>query len=215
MRRRLHLVGLALVAALAVASGPAAGADPSGGANNVVIAQTTADGAWLARSSTMAVSVAGDTVTSANIATATTSDCSACHSTAVAVQVLLVTGTPSYFAPANVAAATNAACAGCGAYAYAWQYVLQTPGPAHLSPDAQVQLTVLRAEINVTAGSTLPSDGLTDPCFTPDGPPYPCETRDERLTASLDELTSQLKAVVDSGITGPATGSVTRDAHGD
>lgn len=215
MRRRLLLIGAALASVSAVAFAPSAGADPSGGANNVVIATTTADTSWLVRTATQVVPVAGDTVTSANIADATATTCTGCHSAAVAVQVLLITGTPSYFAPANVATATNAACAGCGAYAYAWQYALQTPGPAHLSADAQARVADLRQQIANTAESILPSDALTDPCFTPDGPPYPCETRDDQLTAALDGLTAQLQAAVDAGVQGPHTGSASRDTQGD
>src|SRR5205807_9200844 len=110
-RRILAVLGVTAVA-LAMALGPA-GADPTGGANNIVIAQTSTDGATLVRASTQVVPVPGDTVTSANIADAFASDCVGCHSTAVAVQVLLITGNPSYFAPGNVASAVNGACTGC------------------------------------------------------------------------------------------------------
>src|ERR687887_616189 len=120
MRVHRHIAATvaACGAAVALCALPAAAATPTGGPNNVVLVQTTADGSALARASTQVVTAAGDTVTSANIATA------------AAVQVLLVTRNPSFFAPGNAAVATNAACTGCGSFAYARQFFLQTNGPA-------------------------------------------------------------------------------------
>ena len=192
-RRILGLTG-ALTAALALAAGQA-GADATGGANHLVLVSTSLDGQTLARGSTQVVTAASPSVTSANIAIATASNCIGCHSTAVAVQVVLVTGNPSLFAPGNVAAATNAACTGCGSFAYARQYFLQTSGPAHLSAEGQQRVAELRQEISDAAASILPSDGLTDPC-----PVYPvdplCPSRDELLKEKLDALAAQLEAVV-------------------
>src|ERR671931_690339 len=122
VHRRIAALVAACGAAVALCALPAAAATPTGGPNNVVLVQTTADGSALARASTQVVTAAGDTVTSANIATATASDCTGCHSTAVAVQVLLVTRNPSFFGPGNAAVATNAACTGCGSFAYARQF---------------------------------------------------------------------------------------------
>jgi hypothetical protein len=154
------------------------------------------------------------TVASSNIAEAAATACAGCHSTAVAVQVVFVTGTPQYYVPANVAAATNAGCNGCGTYAYAWQYLVQTSGPVRLSPTGQQRVDDLRRQIADAAASIVPSDVLTDACFTLDGPPYPCETRDEQLDAKLNALTAELKSVIDSqlqlaGIT--ASGTVERE----
>ena len=73
----------------------------AGGANHVVIAQNTTDGATVVHAGTQVVPTAGDTVTSANIAVAANANCVGCHSTAVAVQILIVTGSPSTFTPGN------------------------------------------------------------------------------------------------------------------
>jgi hypothetical protein len=116
------------------------------------------------------------------------------------VQVLIMTRNPSYFAPANVAAAVNGACDACGSYAYAWQYVVQAAGPVHLSLAARERVESLRGQIGDAAASLLPSDALTDPCITPDGPPYPCPTRDDLLTEKLDSLTGQLQDAIDAGL---------------
>jgi hypothetical protein len=198
MQHRRNLFAVAALAALI-----AVGAANASGANHVVISSTTSGDAWHVRASTQVAHVAGDTVTSANIASATASTCTDCHATAVAVQVLMVTGNPSYFATSNIASATNGACDGCGTYAYAWQYVLQTDGPVHLSLAAQERIVSLRDQIGDAAASILPSDALTDPCVTPGGPPYPCPTRDELLTAKLDLLTAQLQAAIEGGLVVP------------
>jgi hypothetical protein len=179
---------MVLVVALAAALGagaPSASAFPEGGgANNVVIAQTTNDGATLVRSTLQVSSVGGNSVTSANLAIATASTCTGCHSTAVAVQVVLVTGTPSYFVPANAATAVNSACTSCGSFAYAWQYVPQVSRSVHLSGEAQQRIAALRSEIAQTAASILPTD---------------LESA-QRLNALLDTLTAQLRAVIDGEI---------------
>jgi Fe-S cluster biogenesis protein NfuA len=191
------------VLTLVLASLIAAPGATAGGANQVVLSSTTSDSAWHVRASTQVVPVSGDTVTSANIASASASTCTGCHSTAVAVQVLIATRNPSYFAPANVASAVNGACDGCGSYAYAWQYIVQTGGPVHLSLAARERVESLRQQIADAAASMLPSDALTDRCIVPDGPPYPCATRDDQLTAMLDSLTAELKDAVDSGLVAP------------
>jgi Fe-S cluster biogenesis protein NfuA len=187
-----------LVFALAVAFGAvaSAGADPSGGANHVVIVQNDTDGATLARASTQVVPVASDTVTSANIAAAINAGCTGCHSTAVAVQILIVTGNPSFFAPGNVAAASNGGCQSCGAYAYARQHWIQTSGPAHLDGATYLRIAQLRQQISEAASSILPSDLTTDPCVT-----LGCTTRDEQLDEKLDALSAELIQVVTDGIT--------------
>jgi hypothetical protein len=180
--RRRTLVVLAAAAAAVVVAIPASAGPTSGGANNVVLVSATLDGDVLARAGTQVVPVGGPAVSSANIATATSAGCTGCFSTAVAVQVLFVTGNPSVFTPGNAAVAANGGCTSCGSFAFAWQYVVQTDGPAHLSPDAQRRVAELRQEISDTAASIVP-DSLA---------------ADQELQARLDALTDELQAVVDS-----------------
>jgi hypothetical protein len=182
MKRLLLVAALALATAVPCAT--AATADTGGGANNVVIVKATADGATQARSHVQVVPVAGDTVASANIAAATATACTGCRASAVAVQVLLVTGDPSVFTPGNAATAVNAGCNGCGTFAYAWQYVLQTSGPVFLSPTGRLEVLQLQQEIDDAVAASDPTS-LDD---------------DLRLTAQLDTLTAQLKSVVDSEV---------------
>jgi hypothetical protein len=119
-----------------------------------------------------------------------TLDCVGCHSTAVAVQILIVRGTPSYFAPGNAAGAANGGCDSCGAYAYARQHWIQTSSNAHLSGAVRQQVAQLREEISTTAASILPSDAATDPSLS----------RDHELDAKLNALTNELIQVVTAGL---------------
>jgi hypothetical protein len=180
---------LALSAAFALTT--SAGADVSGGANHVVIAQNTTDGSTIVNAGTQVVPTASDTVTSANIAAAVNAACTGCHSTAVAVQILIVHGSPSYFTPGNAAGAANGGCDGCGAFAFARQHWIQVDGTTQLSGEARQQVAVLRQEISETAASILPSDAATDPCL----PTEAC-SRDFQLNAELMTLTDQLIQVV-------------------
>ncbi len=155
-----------------------------GGANNVVIAQTSADGSSLVRSHVQGTRAGGNTIESANVASALATNCTGCHSTAVAVQVVLVTGSPQYFAPQNAAVAVNSGCTSCGTFAYAWQYTPQVDRTVRLTPEGRQKLKTLKAEIAATAASIVP-DTLAN---------------DVLLNTELDTLTSQLKDVVDSEI---------------
>jgi len=204
LRECLVLVA-ALTAAVAVCAVPADAESGTGGANNVVLVQAGNDGATMARADTQVALFGGDTLGSTNLATAINNDCDGCHSSAVAVQVLIITSDPSVFVPHNTAVAVNGACVGCGAFAYARQYVLQTNGPAHLSGAGQLQVAALRQEISDAAASITPSDALTDPC-----PVFPvdpaCPSRDEQLKEKLDALAAELEAVVAADVqaVGPA-----------
>jgi len=186
-RRIVVLVGTLFAAAVAALP---AGADPSGGANHVVGVQNSTDGTTVARASTQVAPVNTDTVTSGNIAAAINADCTGCHTSAVAVQVLILRGSPSTFTPANVAVATNGGCDSCGAYAYARQYVIQTEGAPVLGGAARQHIAELRQEISNVTESILPSDAVTDPELS----------RDHELDAKLDALVAELVQTVQDGL---------------
>jgi hypothetical protein len=187
VRRRFATVACATVVALVTAASAAAG-----GANHVVIAENTTDGATLVRSGTQVVPVSTDDVNSANIAAAVNAGCVGCHSTAVAVQILIVKGSPSTFSPGNVAGAANGGCDGCGAFAFARQHWIQVDQTTNLSSDARQRIAQLRQEIADAAASILPSDRLTDPCAVT----LDCPTRDDQLNAKLLALSDELIQVV-------------------
>ena len=194
IHRRFAMLVAALAAALTVGSVPAA-ADPAGGAVNFVLVQTNIPGQTSVRASTQITAIGAPTVAPVNAATAINSDCAGCHTSAVAVQFVIVQSNPSVFAQKNAAVAVNGGCDGCGAYAYAFQDIIQTDGPEHLSADAEQRVAQLRQQIADAAASILPSDGLTDPC-----PVFPidptCPSRDAQLDAKLNDLTGELDSLI-------------------
>jgi Fe-S cluster biogenesis protein NfuA len=155
-----------------------------------VIVDNETAGQTLVDASTQVIPVPMDSVTSSNVAIAINANCVGCHSSAVAVQILIVRGSPSNFAPGNAAAAANGGCDSCGAYAYARQHWIQTSSNAHLSGAVRQQIGEIRQEISTTAASILPSDAATDPDLS----------RDDELDARLDALTAQLIHVVTAGL---------------
>ena len=183
MRRLFAIFVLAAAVAAAPAGADTIGAQ-GGGANNIVLVQIGTDQAWHARSHVQIASVAGDTVASTNLALAEATGCTGCRASAVAVQVLFVTGDPSVYTPANVATAANGGCNSCGTYAYAWQYALQTSGPVYLSATGRLEAQQLEQEIADAVGSIDPTNLAAD----------------EQLTSELDTLTARLKSVVDAEV---------------
>jgi hypothetical protein len=199
MTTRRRIVGLlaTLLGALALLVGAAA----AGGGNNVVIVENSTNGATLVQASTQVIPVPMDVVTSSNVAIAINSDCVGCHSSAVAVQILIVVGSPSYFAPGNGAGAANGACDSCGAYAYARQHYIQTFDPPVLGGDARQRIDELRDEISAAAWSMLPSDVATDPCVPlPNLPPPNCPMRNQLLDDNLNALANELIDVVTNAL---------------
>jgi Fe-S cluster biogenesis protein NfuA len=188
MRRRILTLLLTAIVALFVAIVPSSAV--AGGGNNIVVVSNTTDGQTLASAATQVIPVPMDSVTSSNIAVAVNAGCTGCHSSAVAVQILIVVGSPHDFEPGNAAAAANGGCNSCGAYAYARQHWIQISGPAVLGGDARAQIDEIRAEISNVTSSILPSDGLTDPTLT----------RDHQLDTELNALSDQLIQVVTSAL---------------
>ena len=182
MRRFATSVTIVLTAALSalILAIPASATD--GGANQVVLASTTADGASTERSGLQFALVGGPTVGSENLAQATSVNCTGCSTIAVAFQTVVATGNPSVVAPHNAAVAVNGGCTSCSTYAYAYQYVLTTSGTAYLSPTGATQLAAIRAQVSDLAASGLPFD---------------------ELTTRLDELALEFRSVVDANLVAP------------
>jgi Fe-S cluster biogenesis protein NfuA len=186
IRRRILTPVLTAILALVVAVVPSS----AGGGNNIVVVSNTTDGQTLSSASTQVIPTPMDSVTSSNIAVAVNAGCTGCHSSAVAVQVLIVVGSPQNFQPGNAAAAANGGCESCGAYAYARQHWIQISGPAVLGGTARAQIDQIRQEIANVTSSILPSDGATDPSLT----------RDHELDSELNALSDQLIQVVTSAL---------------
>jgi hypothetical protein len=183
MSIRARLVVLLAVVAAALGGSQRSPADvvlEMGGANNIVRAVATGTNMTAVHAHTQVASVGGITVGSTNIADAEATDCTGCHSTAVAVQTIFVVGSPQFYTPGNFAGAFNGGCNFCFTFAYAWQYLLQVSGPVHLTPTGQAELGNLRQQIADTAATPVNSkDDATALCLR------------------LNDLTSQLRSVID------------------
>jgi putative peptide zinc metalloprotease protein len=179
--RRFTAIVLAGFACLAA---PATGwAAEGGGANNVVMVSTTADGSEQARSGLQVASVGGPNVTSTNLANARATNCTGCHSGAAAIQAVFVTRNASFQTPTNAAVATNGGCSECVSFAYAFQYVLSTDGPVRMTTEGRQALQDLRQRFQSTLDSGLPNI-------------HTKEDADE-LRDDLDAIANQFKTTID------------------
>jgi hypothetical protein len=98
----------------------------------------------------------------------------------VAVQVVLVEGSPTEVAPENAAVAVNDQCTGCQTFAYAYQYLINTEGPVSLDAEARQQVDDVEDRMREAAGSATVS--------FPD------------LTTRLDALSAELVQDVQAGL---------------
>jgi putative peptide zinc metalloprotease protein len=176
-RLRLFLVALvaAVVAALVVAAGPTPAFAAEGNAgNNSATASNTKDGSSLFRFAFDVTKVIGSTVDTTNQALAYAS-CTDCQTTAIAIQIVLVEGSPTTYTPTNVAVAINESCNLCDTMASAYQFVVQSSGPTGFTPEGRRQLAEIRRSI-----AALGKGDLTN----------------AEIRAKLDPLIAQLQTVL-------------------
>jgi hypothetical protein len=121
MTRRLLLLLATLAVALGVLGTPAGAAASSG--DNIVQAINTKDGSSLFKFAFSLRKVTGEVVDNANAAIAYSS-CKDCRTTAIAIQIVLVVGSPTTVTPENVALAINDQCTLCESFATAFQFVI-------------------------------------------------------------------------------------------
>jgi hypothetical protein len=169
----------AFTAALVLALGTGAQAAEDTGPDNVVDVQTTGTGVTEAHSKLKVGYYDGDNLQSENVASAYSHDCTDCRTVAVAVQAVLVSGSPSTSEPKNVAVALNERCSHCTAFAYAYQYVVPTDGAVKLDWETRQDVKRLRHEIADVAGSDL-------------APPD--------MDARLHDLSAEFKSEIDTGL---------------
>jgi putative peptide zinc metalloprotease protein len=148
--RRLTLFLLALVLALAAgfARPDVAQADDDDGASgdNAAIAINTKDGASVFKFAFSIRNVAGEVVDETNAAVAYSS-CEQCETTAIAIQIVLVTGSPSVVTPQNLAIAVNENCTLCETFAGAYQIVLGTGGPVRFTGEGRRRIAEITRSI--------------------------------------------------------------------
>jgi putative peptide zinc metalloprotease protein len=149
--RRLLLLLLALLAAaafgLAQPGLARAEDDPEERPqDNAAIAINTKDGSSLFRLAFEIRRVAGDIVDHQNVALAW-GQCQSCRTTAIAIQIVLVEGSPSVVTPVNLAVAVNTNCNLCQTFATAYQFVVGTNGPVEFTKEGKRELARIHREL--------------------------------------------------------------------
>jgi putative peptide zinc metalloprotease protein len=131
-KNRLVLL-LALLAALLLGAPGTAKADDhddaSRGGNTNAIAINTKDGSSLFKFAFAIKRVAGDVVDNQNAAVAYAS-CENCRTTAISIQIVLVSGSPSTVVPENYAISINENCTLCQTFTAAFQFVIGVDDPS-------------------------------------------------------------------------------------
>lgn len=179
MTRRLWTFLATLAALLALAQPAVADdGDQGNGGDNVVVAENRKDGSSLFRFAFDIKRIAGDVVDTTNAAVAYSS-CTDCKTTAIAIQILLVEGSPSTYTPQNYAVAVNENCSGCQTFASAYQFVVQSSGPVRFTRAGWKQLKEIRKAIR----------DLEDKDLSP-----------AELDATLQKLMAQLQDVLEDEI---------------
>jgi putative peptide zinc metalloprotease protein len=115
---RLLLLLLTLAFALGLPGNAAASAG-----DNAAVAINTKDGSSLFKFAFSLKKVAGDVVDNENAAVAYAS-CESCKTTAIAIQIVLVVGSPTTVTPQNYAISINENCTLCQTFATAFQFVI-------------------------------------------------------------------------------------------
>lgn len=171
MRHRFALILLSVLLALGLAAGLPGGALADGReGDNSAVAINTKDDASRFRLAFKVSRVAGDVVDNVNLAIAF-SQCERCRTTAIAVQIVLVDGSPSTITPQNIAVAVNEQCTLCQSFASARQFVIGRGEPLKFTALGRQQLAEIRHDLHALREETLSPPEL-----------------DQRVSAIVDRL---------------------------
>jgi len=151
MTRRVRV----LAALLALACAPPAGAQAAARHDNVASATTTTDGSHVSDFAWSVSRQSGGDVDQLNSATAI-ARCTDCRATAIAFQVVLVSGGGvGDLTPHNRAVAVNDHCTRCVVAAEARQFVRVVDEPAKFTDEGMQELADVRQDLRVLARADL------------------------------------------------------------
>lgn len=122
-RRRLQLLLIATLVALSGVAGASAGDEGGSSGDNVAVAINTKNDSSRFKFKYRLERESGDVVDNQNVAVAQAT-CERCRTTAIAVQIVLVSSKPSTVTPVNLALALNENCTSCQTFATAFQFVV-------------------------------------------------------------------------------------------
>ena len=121
--RRLQLLLIAMLVALGGAAGASADDDGGNSGNNVAVAINTTNDSSRFKFKYHLEREDGDVIDNQNVAWAQAT-CERCRTTAIAVQIVLVSSKPSTVKPTNLAVALNENCTSCQTFATAFQFAV-------------------------------------------------------------------------------------------
>jgi len=127
---------------------------PGGGTDNVAVASNTKDGRTVIAISIKIVKTDGAIVDPTNAAVAVAS-CSDCQTVAIALEGVLVTGSPTTFDPTNIALALNSDCNNCQTLATAYQDVVQNDTKVRITGAGRQQIADIRKDLESLRNSGL------------------------------------------------------------
>lgn len=160
MRRYVSAVAC-MLAAVIVAAAPAAADGGHGGGgdgdqtNNIVYVNNADSTRSAVRTGTAVAANERDSINNINVAYARSYNCTGCRSVAVAVQVVIVEGTPTTIQPQNGAFAVNENCNSCQTFAYAHQYLISPNHKVEIGEQTWGQVQSIRSQIDAVAHSTV------------------------------------------------------------
>jgi putative peptide zinc metalloprotease protein len=142
--------------AAAAASSPA---NSGQGTNNVAVASNTKDGKTVIAISLKIVQTNSSTVDATNAAVAAAS-CSDCQTVAIALEGVLVAGSPTTFDPTNIALALNSNCTNCQTLATAYQDVVQNGTRVRITGAGRQQIADIRKDLDSLRQSGLSIEAI-------------------------------------------------------
>lgn len=128
--------------------------DAAGKPVNAAVATNTKDGKTVVALSIKIVREYDGTVDAANAAVAVAS-CTDCTTVAIALEGVLVAGSPTDFEPTNVALAINTGCSNCQTLAAAYQAVVQSDGKVRISKAGRQEINDIRRDLHALKKSDL------------------------------------------------------------
>lgn len=149
MTRRLALLFAALAFVLGM---PGHAAAEDAGGDNTAVAINTRDDSSLFKFAFSIKKVLGEVVDNQNAAVAFAS-CENCQTTAIAIQIVLVSGSPSTVVPENYAISINQSCTLCSTFSAAFQFVLGVEDPSvGLTVEGKRELRAILQEFKALKG---------------------------------------------------------------
>jgi putative peptide zinc metalloprotease protein len=127
---------------------------PGANTDNVAAAVNTKDGKSVFALSLKIVQTDSSTVDPVNAAVAVAS-CTDCQTVAIALEAVLVAGSPTTFEPTNIALAINSECSNCQTLAAAYQSVVQHDTRVRISGAGRRAIAAIRTDLQSLRNSEL------------------------------------------------------------